>query len=47
MATDKNGIILGPDESKVVLVPNHKIIHKLSGEDTVGFLSVEVDTHPS
>lgn len=47
MPTDENGIHLGPDEGKMDLVPNHKIIHKLSGEDTVGFLSVEVDTHPS
>ena len=34
MATDENGIHLGPDEGKVVLVPEHKIIHKLSGEGT-------------
>ena len=47
MATDENGIHLGPDEGKVVLVPDHKIIHKISGEGTGRFLSVEVDTRPS
>ena len=47
MATDENGIHFGPDEGKVYLVPDHKIIHKISGEDTDGFLSVEVDTHSS
>lgn len=40
MATDNNGIILGPDEGKVVLVPGHKIIHKVSGEDTGGAYSM-------
>ena len=47
MTTDENGIHLGPDAGKVDLVPDHKIIHKISGEDTGGFLSVEVDTHSS
>ena len=40
MATDENCIHLGPDEGKLVLVPDHKIIHKISGEDTGRFLSV-------
>ena len=47
MTTDENGIHLGPDAGKVDLVPDHKIIHKLSGEGTGRFLSVEVDTRPS
>ncbi|HCV98165.1 MAG TPA: hypothetical protein DGJ56_02600 [Verrucomicrobiales bacterium] len=40
MATDNNGIILGPDEGKVVLVRGHKIIHKVSGEDIGGAYSM-------
>ena len=40
MATDENGIHLGPDEGKVVLVPGHKIIHKVSGDDTGGAYSM-------
>ena len=46
MATN-SGVILGPDEGKVALVPSHKILHKVSCEDTCGVLSVEADTHPS
>ena len=44
MATN-SGVILGPDEGKVALVPSQKILHKVSCEDTCGVLSVEADTH--
>ena len=47
MTTDENGIHLGPDEVKVVLVPDHKTIHKISGEGTGRFLTVEVNSRPS
>jgi len=29
MATN-SGVILGPDEGKVALIPSHKILHKVS-----------------
>ena len=32
--------LLGPGEGKIVLVPGHKITHKLSGEDTDGRYSL-------
>ena len=32
--------LLGPGEGKIVLVPGHKITHKISGEDTDGRYSL-------
>lgn len=36
----KKSTILGPEEGKSVLVPGHKIIHKISGEETGGAYSM-------
>ncbi len=36
MSNNDKNMILGPGEGKMVLVPGHKITHKISGEDTVG-----------
>jgi len=46
MSTNDGNIVLGPGEGKMVLVPGHKITHKVSGADTDGaysLLEVELD----
>ena len=40
MATNNRGIVLGPGEGQTVLVPGHKVTHKLSGADTDGAFSL-------
>jgi len=40
MSTNDGNMILGPGEGKIVLVPGHKITHKISGEDTDGRYSL-------
>ncbi len=40
MSTNEGNLILNPGEGKTVLVPGHKITHKISGEDTDGRFSL-------
>jgi len=40
MSIKDGTIVLGPGEGKTVLVPGHKITHKLLGEDTGGAFSL-------
>ena len=40
MSTNEGNLILNPGEGKTVLVPGHKITHKISGEDTDGRYSL-------
>ncbi len=40
MSTHEGNLILNPGEGKTVLVPGHKITHKISGEDTDGRFSL-------
>ncbi len=40
MSNNDENMILGPGEGKIVLVPGHKITHKISGEDTDGRYSL-------
>ncbi len=40
MSINDENIVLGPGEGKMVLVPGHKITHKISGEDTDGRFSL-------
>ena len=40
MSTNDGNIVLGPGEGKIILVPGHKITHKISGEDTDGRYSL-------
>ena len=40
MPTNEGNLILNPGEGKTVLVPGHKITHKISGEDTDGRFSL-------
>jgi len=44
MSTNDGNIVLGPGEGKIILVPGHRVTHKISGEDTGGrFLLMEVE----
>jgi len=38
--SDYGNTVLGPGEGKIILVPGHKITHKISGEDTDGRYSL-------
>jgi len=40
MSTNDGNMVLGPGEGKIILVPGHKITHKISGEDTDGRYSL-------
>ena len=40
MSIDGGNTVLGPGEGTIVLVPGHKITHKLLGEDTGGAFSL-------
>ena len=40
MAANNRGVVLGPGEGQTVLVPGHKVTHKLSGADTDGAFSL-------
>ncbi len=40
MATNDRSVVLGPGEGQTVLVPGHKVTHKLSGADTDGAFSL-------
>ena len=40
MSVNEGNLVLGPGEGKVVLVPGHKVTHKITGEDTDGRYSL-------
>jgi len=40
MSTNDGNMVLGPGEGKIILVPGHKVTHKISGEDTDGRFSL-------